>query len=112
MIEQKLIIIKKFNAGPDNQDLKDHILYLTTDLINIIDLEDVLLIDTLFQCYSINTPIADQLSTKPDGTLDYMLMKCAAVIGDTFDLLTLSKINPFKDVIKAEHLKSILQKLI
>lgn len=42
----------------------------------------------------INGPNMDKLTVFHDGTIDYVLMKCASVIGDIFDIQMLNRINP------------------
>lgn len=45
------------------------------------------------------------------GCLEHLILKVASLIGDIFDVQTLNKIQPFKEVIQKDNLIKILENL-
>ena len=82
MIRQKHLMIKNENTNEvDNKWMDEEVLYISDHLKKIIELEDMLTVDSPNMAYQINGPVMDKLASTKDGCLDMLLMKCASEIG-------------------------------
>lgn len=79
---------------------------ITEELLKIMDNEELILVDAPICRILVNGPIIDKLSC-----IEQLLLKVASVIGDIFDVQTLVKIQPFKNVIDNQKVLKILQDL-
>ena len=86
------IYIKSGLILRDGQNQKIGI--ITEQLRSTLDNEETIIIEAPLCWNQVNGPIIDKL-----GCLEGLLMKVASVIGDTFDLQTLNRIHPFKNII-------------
>ena len=76
---------------------------LSKKLMELLDNEEMVLVDAPKCRVQVIGPIVDRMSCQ-----EQLLMKVAAVIGDTFDVQTLVRIQPFKNAIDNEKLIKIL----
>ena len=78
---------------------------LKKDILKMIEIGECLTLDAPLCRVKVNGPMIDRLSAS-----HLLLMKAAAVIGDTFDLQTLIKVNPYK-TLGNDKLRSIVNEL-
>ncbi len=87
-------------------EVKENKLIVTNKLKKCIEINQFLTVDAPICRTVVNGEILDRLDCE-----SYLLMKPASVIGESFDFLTLMKVNPFKATITAEKLKRLLNYL-
>ena len=84
-------------------------------LLQILDNEETITMEAPLCWVQVNGPVIDKYSIKLIinrlGCLESLLMKTASVIGDIFDIQTLSKIHPFKGQVQGDMLQKILANL-
>ncbi|CAD8109893.1 unnamed protein product [Paramecium primaurelia] len=75
-------------------------------LLNILNLDEFIILEAPLNKFRLNSPYLDKV-----GCLELLILKVASIIGDIFDVQTLNKIQPFKEVIQKENLIKILNSL-
>ncbi|CAD8122137.1 unnamed protein product [Paramecium sonneborni] len=75
-------------------------------LLNILNLDEFVILEAPLNKIRINSSYLDKI-----GCLELLILKVASIIGDIFDVQTLNKIQPFKEVIQKENLIKILNSL-
>ncbi|CAD8124494.1 unnamed protein product [Paramecium sonneborni] len=88
----------------DNQ--QQDIVTLNDSLLNILNLDEFVILEAPLNKFRINSSYLDKV-----GCLELLILKVASIIGDIFDVQTLNKIQPFKEVIHKENLIKILNSL-
>lgn len=81
-------------------------LILKKELLKMIEINELLTLDTPLCRQKVNGPIIDRLSVH-----HLLIMKAASVIGNCFDLQTLLKVNPYKSSISAEKVRAVINEL-
>ncbi|CAD8204339.1 unnamed protein product [Paramecium octaurelia] len=88
----------------DNQ--QQDVVIVNDSLLNILNLDEFIILEAPLNKFRLNSPYLDKV-----GCLDLLILKVASIIGDIFDVQTLNKIQPFKEVIQKENLIKILNSL-
>ncbi|CAD8086258.1 unnamed protein product [Paramecium primaurelia] len=103
---QPLLLIHLVKTLLDNKYLikENDSVYATQQLQTLFQHEEWLQIEIPQICYQMNGPIIDSLSC-----INLLLLKFACVIGDIFDIQTLFKIIPFKQINQNKLLMSLKQ---
>lgn len=94
-------MIKKEYLETKNQKLT-----INEKMQKCINLNQFITLNAPINRIAINGEILDRLDCE-----SYLIMKAASVIGESFDLNTLIKVNPFKETISNEKAKKLLVNL-
>jgi hypothetical protein len=79
LLQQNLLKMKNINT--EDSHLKEDVAYISDQLKYVFEIEDLLTVEVPQEKYNTNSPLIDKLSC-----LDLLIMKCASVLGEVFDI--------------------------